>query len=153
MHTTDTTMKLSCGGLALDQEKLQTEYRTAVNDLVSCLMSYFGSVQIRGALHEGLRENLRFSLHTFAEGIAGVISCAYTTEALVRTREATANMFEALAAGAHVAHQTALKGESVGDVSRSFAAIAACEGRPEILARERNLNTSKHRIDADVQQP
>jgi len=124
---------LTCAGLTLNQEKLNAEYNDALQDLLHLLSHLFGCVHVQAARGEGLEAHLKVSLHAFAQGIAGVISGAYVTEALARSHEATGNMYAALAAGARVAHKTTCTEEAAG-VVHAFATMAACEGRPEILA-------------------
>lgn len=133
MRTPDYHDPLTCSDLKLNQERLSREYTYALSQLSRVLSHYFGSVQGHLALKQGLEHALELTLYAFAQEIANVISAAYVSEALSRSREATANMFEALAAGAHVAHKGGRACEDTGEVAHVFAAIAACEGRPKIL--------------------
>ena len=133
MHTDDDNFTLTCADLKLDPERLSTVRTEATSEILHCLNHYFGRVLVRGALQQGLQSDLHGVLQAFAQDLANVISGAYTTEALQRSREASANMFEALAAGAHLAHRAVRAGEPVGEMAGALATIAAIEGRPHIL--------------------
>lgn len=133
MHLSHVPLTLKCADLPLDQQKLNAELDTALDHFTHLLTTYFGRAQMRLALDEGIQYDLQSALGSFAQDLADVISSGYVTETLARSREATANMFEALAAGAHVAHKAAVAGDAPGDVVQAFAVIAACEGRPEVL--------------------
>jgi hypothetical protein len=137
MRSDDHYTSLTCSDLALDQEKLNTEYAEAVEEFLGLLSHYFGRVQVQTALGMKLEGSLKSALHSFAQGIANVFSSAYVTEALAKSRMATATMFEALAAGAHVAAGADRRGEGAGDVAGALALIAAVEGRPEVLNLQR----------------
>src|SRR5512137_1870966 len=100
MLTDNDHLPLTCADLSLDPERIDTAYADATDDMLRCLSHHFGRVLVRTAFQQGLQEDLREGLRAFAQSIANAISAAYTTEALRRSREATANMFEALAAGA-----------------------------------------------------
>jgi hypothetical protein len=127
---------LSCSDLNLNQDKLDDAYTDALDQLTGLLMHSFGRVQVRLALRDGLEDELRATLHVFAQEIGRVIESAYVTKALANARTSSANMFEARAAGARVAHKAACAGESAGEVVHALALIAACEGRPEMLTLE-----------------
>jgi len=136
MLTDNDHLPLTCSDLNLDPERLDSAYTDAVNEALHCLNHYFGRVLVRAAFQQGLQFDLREVLLAFAQNIANVISAAYTTEALQRSREATANMFEALAAGAHMTHRAGKAGEPTKAMVGALAAIAAVEGRPHILHLE-----------------
>ncbi len=130
--------RLNFPGLELDQERIDHAYDEAIEHATHYLANLFGRVAVRGAGEE-LPYGLSRVLARFAEQVASEISSKYATQALQNARTATSNMFEALAAGALVAKRAHDKGEGDG-VAHTFAVIAACEGRPEILATLNDSN-------------
>ena len=136
MLTDNDHLPLTCADLSLDPERIDTAYTDATNEILQYLSHHFGRVLVRTAFQQGLQADLREALRAFAQSIANEISAAYTTEALRRSREATSNMFEALAVGAHVTHRAVKAGESTAELAGALATIAAIEGRPHILHLE-----------------
>jgi len=124
---------LTCVDLPLDQEKIDNAHDAAIAWLVRRLTFYFGHVQVRAALSEGLESSLGESLRSLTHDVTDVIASAYTMKVLADVRTARETMFEALAGGALIAHRAASSGKDTGDVARAFAVIAACERRPAVL--------------------
>lgn len=133
MKQKHTEYHLECIGLEIDQDRASNEIHRAVWNTLAVLGDYFGKVQLRAATEDGIEFSLGNLMHDFAQEIARVVSYAHTTQALASAREASANMFEALAAGALLAN----RGDP-GGTAEGLALVAACEGRPEILNRIRN---------------